>query len=138
MLTDEDLYLKDWEITKDRIKHFDDIVMRIRVQAIPISSAFFIAGWGLHQEGYEWAPWLFIMAAIYIFPIALLDYFHYILLTKSVSHAIDIEKNKFNNKLQITSKLTTPYLSFVHSLAATIIYIMIFISAIYCFNITIN
>ena len=135
--SDGELYLKDWEITKDRIKHFDEIVMRIRVQDIPISSAFFIAGWGLHNEGYQWAPWLFLLASVYILPIAAFDYFHYILLVKAVRHAIWLEQNKFDNKIQITQKLTSRWLSILHVGAAAGIYIVIFIASLYCFNMTI-
>jgi len=135
--TDEYFLLEDWKMTKDRIKHFDDVVIRIRVQAIPISSVFFIAGWGLFREGFGWASWLFILAAIYILPIAVLDYFHYNLLVKAVRHAIDLEQNKFHNKLQITQKLTSRWLTFLHSFAALGIYSAIFIAALYCFNATI-
>src|SRR6266567_1441091 len=42
--TDSELYLKDWEMTKDRIKHFDDVVIRIRTQGVPLATAILAAG----------------------------------------------------------------------------------------------
>ena len=43
-MNDEDLILKDWEMTKDRIKHFDDVIIRLRIQGIPIAAAIQAAG----------------------------------------------------------------------------------------------
>jgi len=38
-LSDDDLLqLEDWKVSKDRIKHFDDIIMRTRIGGLPIAT----------------------------------------------------------------------------------------------------
>jgi hypothetical protein len=45
-----DLVLKDWEMTKDRIKHFDDATIRLRLQGIPIGTAIQAIGLSASAE----------------------------------------------------------------------------------------
>jgi len=136
-ITDRFLILKDWEITKDRIKHFDDIVMRIRVHGIPISTAFLTIGWALISANPElkWVRYVFLFASLYLLPIAFLDFFHYSLLLKAVKHAQYIENNYFEGKLQITTKLTSPILTILHTVFAILVYAIVIIAGIASFMI---
>lgn len=126
---DLELYLKDWEMTKDRIKHFDNVIMRIRIQAIPISTAFLTVGWGLNETKATWTPLIFLFACVYIIPVAMFDWLHYKLLRISVEHARDIENMApFKGKMQITRKLTKKTLTRVHNIAIAIVYILVFVA----------
>jgi len=140
-MSKEDLILKDWEMTKDRIKHFDDVVMRIRIGGIPIATAIQAAGFiayphihdliiilqlGQHQFQLPALSLIFLASALYLFPIALLDGLHYKLLLIAVNHAKEIESlDNYKGKLQITTKLTSPWLTRIHTFAAYSVYVFI-------------
>jgi hypothetical protein len=137
-MNDDDLILEDWKMTKDRIKHFDDIVIRLRLGGVPIASA--IIGAGLASFQYTstllfhiWSYTInatsivILLGALYILPICILDVFHYHLLVIAVDHARQIEQqDKFRGKLQITTKLTSPILTKIHLSVAIIIYTFVF------------
>lgn len=129
-------------MTKDRIKHFDDVVIRLRLGGIPIASA--IIGAGLASFQYtskivfticdltiNATSIVMLLGAFYLLPIFALDVFHFQLLKISVEHARQIERlEKYKDKLQITTKLTSPTLTKVHTLIAIIIYLSVFITAL--------
>jgi hypothetical protein len=138
------LYVKDWEMTKDRIKHFDDIVVRIRLSGIPIATGIIAVGIALLQKpdvtqfkinflGYQVpaASLIFLAAVLFLIPIALLDWLHYNLLIRSVNHGIELEeKDELRERLSITRVLTSPNLTRAHSIAAATIYLSIAIIAV--------
>lgn len=137
---DEDkLLLEDWKMTKDRIKHFDDVVIRIRLQGIPIATAIFAVGFASFQYTREIrlsigcstinAPALIILlGSLYLIPIFALDLFHFRLLLISVEHARTIEQeSKFKGRLQITTNLTSPKLTKLHTAVAVLLYLGVII-----------
>jgi len=133
---EEYLILKDWEVTKDRIKHFDNVVMTIRVHGIPISTAFLTIGWVLisNNPDLKWIRYVFLFASLYLIPIAFLDFLHYDLMLKSVKHAKKIEKMAiFNNTLKITTKLTSPILTTFHTVSALLVYGIVIVAGFISF-----
>lgn len=134
-MSQPDLILKDWEMTKDRIKHFDDVVIRMRLQGIPIATA--IMAVGLASFPYTHAIKVFLfqwittatsviiaLGSIYLIPILALDALHYKLLLLSVDHAKRIEQlPKYKGKLQITTVLTSPKLTRLHTICAGAVYL---------------
>lgn len=141
-MKDEDLLLEDWKMTKDRIKHFDDIVIRLRLGGIPIVSAIIGAGLAsfqytskllLHINDFaiNATSIIILFGALYLLPIFALDLLHYRLLLISVNHARQIEQQeKFKGRLQITTKLTSPTLTNIHTMIAIVIYIIVFVTAL--------
>ena len=141
-MKDEDLVLEDWKMTKDRIKHFDDIVIRLRLEGVPISMAIIGAGLGSFQYtskvifnvghySISATSIVLLLAALYILPLCILDAFHYHLLVIAVDHARSIEQQeRFQGKLQITTKLTSPTLTIIHLVVAMVIYVGLFIASI--------
>ena len=130
-MSQPDLILKDWEMTKDRIKHFDDIVIRLRLQGIPIGTAIQAIGlasfsythsirvWGISATSF-----IIALGSIYLIPIFLLDIFHYKLLLISVEHGREIEAMpQYRGKLQITTKLTSRKLTVLHWACAIAVYL---------------
>lgn len=141
-MKDEDLVFEDWKMTKDRIKHFDDVCVRIRIGGVPIASA--IIGAGLSSFEYtsrisftigtyniNATSIVILFGTFYLLPIFALDMFHFYLLLVSVKHAREIEqREKFKNKLQITTKLTSPALTRIHTGIAVVIYVGIFLTGL--------
>jgi hypothetical protein len=132
--------LEDWKMTKDRIKHFDDLIFRLRLEGIPIASG--IIGVGLVSYNYTsdivldlgnftiGAPSLVILlAAFYLMPIFALDMVYYDLLRRAVEHAEKIEESHFNETISITRKLTSKYLSIAHTTIAIFIYLGIMLTS---------
>ncbi|MCP8321727.1 MAG: hypothetical protein H3Z52_12435 [archaeon] len=137
-MSDDELLLQDWLMTKDRIKHFDDIVVRIRIQGIPIATAILAAGLISYQYTKEViffgisAPALVVLAGtLYIIPILALDLFHFKLLMIAVEHGKYIENlPQFKGKLQITTKLTGRWLTIFHIVFAIAIYVVILVAGL--------
>jgi len=129
-MSEPDLILKDWEMTKDRIKHFDDVVTRLRLQGIPIGTAIQAIGLASFQYvqsikiwGVSAASLIIALGSIYLIPIFFLDLLHYNLMLISVRHGKDIEAlPKYKGKLQITTKLTSRKLTILHTSCAVIVY----------------
>lgn len=129
---DKELLLKDWEVTKDRIKHFDDVIVRLRLQSIPIALGIMSLGAALYSTvktipipilGGSAGSLLFLAAGLYLIPILALDLVHYKLLLNSVAHAISIENlEPFQGKLEITNKITNNLLTSIHTLIAVALY----------------
>jgi len=140
-MEDNDLILEDWKMTKDRIKHFDDVVMKTRVQGIPIATAMQIAAFvtaasvGGITTGFFGLPvfsLIIIASLIYLLPVLLLDIFHFIMLLRAVDHAKSIEeKEPFKGKLQITTKLSSRSMSIFHSIGGYLIYAVVYLTGIY-------
>ncbi|MDH5463586.1 MAG: hypothetical protein OEW49_04695 [Nitrosopumilus sp.] len=140
-MDENDLRLEDWKMAKDRIKHFDDIVMKTRVQGIPIATAMQIAAFvtassvGHITTGFFNLPvfsLILISSIIYLVPVVLLDFFHFWLLLKAVSHAKDIEsKPPFKGNLRITHVLSNNKYTALHSIGGYLIYSLVFGVGIY-------
>lgn len=138
-----DLVLEDWKMTKDRIKHFDNVVIRLRLGGIPIANAIIGAGLASFQYTSGIALQLpnatinatsiiILLGAFYLIPVFALDVFHYRLLRISVDHAKQIELRKeYKGKLQITTKLTSPKLTLFHTGATILIYGVVFVMALW-------
>ncbi len=130
-----DLTLKDWEMTKDRIKHFDDVVIRLRLQGIPIATAIMAVGLAsfpythpIRVSIFHWVitatSLIIALGSVYLIPIFALDALHYKLLLLSVKHAKEIEQSpKYKGKLQVTTILTSPILTRVHTVCALAVYL---------------
>lgn len=141
-MKDEDLILEDWKVTKDRIKHFDEVVIRLRLGGIPIASAIIGAGLASFQYTSQIVfnigrftinatSIVILLGAFYLLPIFALDMFHFHLLLISVKHARQIEQQKkYKGKLQITTKLTSPILTKMHTAIAILIYVGVFATAL--------
>jgi len=138
-LKQPDLILKDWEITKDRIKHFDDAVIRLRLQGIPIGTAIQAIGLASFSYTHNIRVWgvsatslIIALGAIYLIPIFLLDVLHYKLLLISVEHAKEIEAMpKYLGKLRITTKLTSHKLTILHWACAIVVYLGVIILGLF-------
>lgn len=139
---DDAIILEDWKMTKDRIKHFDDILMRTRTQGLPIAAiiqgiGFFtkdrigdiqISFAGINTTVF---PMIILAGLLYLIPIVTLDILHFKLLLLSVDRAKEIEElPKFKNKLKITHVLTNRGLSILHATGAYAVYGLIFIFGI--------
>ncbi len=128
MAEETDLVFQDWLMTKDRIRHFDEIVVKIRIEGAPIATAIYgigvlafpyaqqvlltvpLVGWKLSAPSL-----LFYFGAVYIIAMALMDFLHLKLLGIAVEHARLIEKQEpYKGKLEITTKLTNRPLTALH------------------------
>ncbi len=137
------LYFQDWLMTKDRIKHFDAMVISIRTQGVPVATAILAAALiasssfkstviNLASIKVSSLSLVFGASALLITAIGLLDLLHYNLLLLSVKHALYLENRpEFKGRLEITHKLTSPLLTFAHSAAAAIIYVSVAGAALY-------
>lgn len=138
-MDDDEIILEDWKMTKDRIKHFDDVVMRTRLQGIPIATALQAAA-VLTADTFEkiavTIPYLnfniplfsliVLAGLVYLIPVIFLDWVHFILLMKAVKHALKIEAYpQFKNKLGITGALTSKSLTWLHKGGAIFAYLLI-------------
>ena len=141
-MSDEELLLEDWKMTKDRIKHFDDLIFRLRLEGIPIASAIIGIGLASSQVTSQIVftigsftlsatSIVILLGALYLIPIFALDWIYYNLLLLAVTHAIDLEKNdKFRNNLQITRTLTHTELTKIHTRVAKTIYILVIMTSV--------
>lgn len=136
-----DFYLEDWKMAKDRIRHFDDQIVKLRLEGIPIASA--IIGVALLSFQYtsdivvgfgnftiNATSIAILMGAAYLLPIFVLDLFYYNLLGRAVKYAKKLEDEKFEKKIQITSQLTSKRLSTIHKWTARVIYFSVIITSI--------
>jgi len=117
-MDDTDYVLEDWKMTKDKISHFDDILFRTRLEGLPISTGLqaaafavdgFVGSMHLAIFGHNIPIFSLIMLAsvFYLIPIMMLDKLYFKFLCTAVDHAESIEENNFENKIQITTKLTS-------------------------------
>lgn len=137
-----ELQLEDWKMTKDRIKHFDDVIMRTRVGGLPIATGLqtvaFLTSDTIGKIHPDLIPFnlsifslIMISSVFYIIPVFLFDILHFQLLVKAVRHAREIEaSDHFKGKLQITTKLTSHKLTTLHRYAGYAIYIAIMVTGI--------
>ena len=117
-MNDTDYVLEDWKMTKDRIGHFDDVLFRTRLEGLPISTGLqaaafavdgFVGSMHLAIFGYDVPIFSLIMLAsiFYLIPIMMLDRIYFKFLVTAAEHAKSIEAKFFENKIQITTKLTS-------------------------------
>ena len=138
-MENDSLILEDWKMTNDRIKHFDGIIIRLRLGGIPIASA--IIGAGLASFKYtstimfsiasftiNATSIVILLGAFCLIPICALDMFYYWLLQISVDHAREIEEKIFKAEL-ITTKLTKRPYTIVHTAIAIFTYIAVILTA---------
>lgn len=134
-IDDKALYLEDYRMTQDRIKHFENILTRIRVGAFPVTAVFIGLAFGfltftdakdisinIHGYNISIASLIFLISGIYFLSMALLDKFYYKLLQRVIEHAKYLEQNIFDNKLQITTKLTSNDSKNLHENARRLLY----------------
>jgi len=141
-MVENNLLLEDWKMAKDRIKHFDDTMIKIRIQGIPIATAIFAIGATTYQYihnvrisipyfSINASALVILIGTMYLIPIFALDMFHYKLLTIAVKRAREIESDPLtNNQLQITTRLTSPMLTWFHTLTALFLYVALLIAGI--------
>lgn len=146
--TDDELILKDWEMTKDRIKHFDDAVIKLRTEGIPIAVAIQGGAWAALNYTKDlripilcWNPTVvsivFLLGFFYLLGIGMLDALHFHLLRIAVRHGRGIERlPQFKDKLLITTKLTGKGLTLVHFIGALITYVVVELMFLASFFIT--
>jgi hypothetical protein len=129
-----ELLLEEWKVTKDRISHFDEIVIRLRLEGISLALLIIGIGFMIVQYAptvhvteidFSAAGLVFIFASAYLIPIFFFDMFHYHLLIKSVEHSIWIENQIFPGRKSITQKLTSKFLTTIHSILFIGLYLII-------------
>ena len=129
-----ELLLEEWKLTKDRISHFDEIVIRLRLEGISLALLIIGIGFMIVQYAptvhvteidFSAAGLVFIFASAYLIPIFFFDMLHYHLLIQSVEHSISIEKMIFSDRKSITQKLTSKFLTTIHSVLFIALYLII-------------
>ena len=141
MENEVDYFFEDWKMTNDKIEHFSDIVIRLRLEGISIAGVIIGAGLASFQYTSEIVfnidkitinatSIVILLGAFYLLPILFLDMYYYKLLVDSVEHAKTIEEEKYKGKLQIISKLETPGRTTLHRVIALIIYVGVLITAL--------
>lgn len=117
-MDDDEYVFEDWKMTKDRIGHFDDVLFRTRLEGLPISTGLqaaafavdgFVGSMHLAIFGHNIPIFSLIMLAsvFYLIPIMMLDRLYFTFLVTAVKHAKSIEEKNFNEKIKITTKLTS-------------------------------
>jgi hypothetical protein len=126
-------------MTKDRIKHFDDVVMRTRTQGLPLATIIQAAAFVTNQQIGSYSvftingfvihlfPLIMLAGLSYVISVLILDITHFKLLLKAVDHALTIEKTHFEGKLGITKALTTKSATWSHYIGAYLFYAVIII-----------
>lgn len=126
-------------MTKEQIRHFDDMIIRLRVEGISISLVIIGIGFTIVQLApnvvipiINWsaASAMFIFASLYLFPIFLFDMVHFKLLLTSVDYAISLENQYFAGKIALTNTLTSKYLTWLHTGAFYFLYLVIIVIGI--------
>lgn len=145
-MDDDEIILEDWKMTKDRIKHFDDVVMRTRLQGLPIATALQAAAFltsdtvgrinvnilNLNIINLPVFSLIILAGLVYLIPVILLDAVHFKLLMQAVKHAQKIEQmSRFKEKLGITTALTGGWLTVLHAGGAAVAYFLIIIVGSY-------
>ena len=111
-----ELTIINWQMFKDRIKFFDDIISRLRLEGIPICIA-------IYTFGYLSNFWLvYLLGVLYVSGILCLDILHMRLLMISVNKAKNIESKFENSILSVTTDLESGKRTFIHYFGAGILY----------------
>ena len=111
-----ELTIVNWQMFKDRIKFFDDIISRLRLEGTPICIA-------IYTFGYLSNFWLvYLLGIFYVFGILCLDLLHMRLLMTSVDKAKQIESKFENSELSVTTDLESVKRTFIHYFGAGILY----------------
>ena len=111
-----DLIVINWKTFKDRIKFFDDIIAKLRLEGTPICI-------GIYTLGYLAQFWcVYMLGIFYIFGILCLDSLHFILLMAAVKQAKNIEGKFEKEILTVTKYLTTKWRTALHFIGVFILY----------------
>ena len=141
-MEDDEILVEDWKMTKETIRHFGDVVMRIRLEGLPIATTIQAAAFATISTisnpkitifNTEVTIFSMIMFAslLYLVPIFLLDIFYFHMLRKAVNHAREIEKmERFKDKLMLTTRLTSPKLTKAHRIIGHAIYLIVIVGGI--------
>lgn len=118
------LIIINWKTFKDRIKFFDEIIARLRIEGAPIAI-------GIFTLGYLTSFWvIYLLGIFYLIGILCLDILHFELLIISVKNAKIIE-NKFEGDfLTVTKELTTTKRTIFHAIGFLILYGVLIIAGI--------
>ena len=119
-----DLIVINWQSFKDRIKFFDDIIARLRLEGTPICIGIYTLGYLVHFQ------LIYLLGIAYIFGILCLDLLHFKLLRVAVKKAKEIE-NKFEDGiLTVTKSLTTKWRTIYHFIGIFILYGVLIVAGI--------
>ncbi|MFX0059750.1 MAG: hypothetical protein ACFE75_04560 [Candidatus Hodarchaeota archaeon] len=111
-----DLIVINWRTFKDRIKFFDDIIAKLRLEGTPICI-------GIYTLGYLAQFWLiYLLGIFYVIGILCLDSLHFILLMAAVKQAKKIEEKFEKEILTVTKYLTTNWRTALHFIGVFILY----------------
>lgn len=111
-----ELTIINWQMFKDRIKFFDDIISRLRLEGTPICIA-------IYTFGYLSNFWLvYLLGILYVSGILCLDILHMRFLMISVNKAKNIESKFENSILSVTTDLESGKRTFIHYFGAGILY----------------
>ena len=113
-----DLIVINWQTFKDRIKFFDDIIARLRLEGTPICIGVYTLGYLAHF----WA--IYLLGIFYIFGILCLDLLHFKLLLIAVKKAKEIEDKFEDGVLTVTKSLTTKWRTTLHFIGVVILYVV--------------
>ncbi|MBN1802554.1 MAG: hypothetical protein JW891_13665 [Candidatus Lokiarchaeota archaeon] len=120
-----DLIIINWKTYKSRIKFFDDIIARLRLEGTPICI-------GIYTLGFLAQFWvIYLLGIFYISGILCLDLLHLHLLLESVEQAKKIEDKFEKELLTVTHKLTSKKRTILHYLGIGILYATLFIVGIF-------
>ena len=112
-----DLIVINWQTFKDRIKFFDDIIARLRLEGTPISIGIYTLGYIAHF----WV--IYLLGMVYIFGILCLDLLHFKLLLIAVKKAKEIEERFEDEILTVTKSLTTKWRTIYHFIGIFVLYV---------------
>jgi hypothetical protein len=134
---EERLLLEDWKMAKSRIEFFDDMVMRTRVQGLPVTTAIQAAGLIANNVNNtvvntQFSALIVEGALIYLTAILCLDILHFILLMKARKRAEEIElQDSFKNILKITQVLSSRSLTLLHAIGGYGMYFGLYVVGFY-------
>ena len=111
-----DLIVINWQTLKDRIKFFDDIIARLRLEGTPICIGIYTLGYLAHF----WA--IYLLGIFYMIGILCLDLLHFKLLRVAVKEAQKIEDKFEDGILTVTKSLTTKWRTVFHFIGVIILY----------------
>ena len=112
-----DLIVINWQTLKDRIKFFDDIIARLRLEGAPICIGIYTLGYLAHFQI------IYLLGIFYIFGILCLDLLHFKMLRVAVKEAKKIEDKFEDEILTVTKSLTTTWRTALHFIGVFILYV---------------
>ena len=112
-----DLIVINWQTLKDRIKFFDDIIARLRLEGTPICIGIYTLGYLAQFQI------IYLLGIFYIIGIFCLDLLHLKLLLVAVKEAKKIEGKFEDEILTVTRSLTTNWRTTLHFIGIFILYV---------------